>query len=201
MLRDAEGGHDWLHIDRVIRNAKKIMKKEKANKHVVLLGLLLHDIADPKFYDGDASRGIKISEAFLNETGIKKKTKEQVMEIVRDISFKGGFEESKKKSLELQVAQDADRLDALGAIGIARAFNYGGFKGRKLYEPSERPREYKSIHEYRNNDSSTINHFHEKLLKLEGLMNTETAKKMAKKRHEFLIKFLEQFDKEIEGKA
>ena len=201
MLRDAEGGHDWNHIERVLENAKMILKKEKANKHIVLLGILLHDIADPKFQGGDESKGIKISSAFLEETGVDKTTRKQVMEIVKGISYKGGHNEVKEKSLELQIAQDADRLDAIGAIGIARAFNYGGFSGRKIFDPDQKPRDYKDVKEYRLSDSSTINHFYEKLLKLKDALNTKTAKKMAKNRHEFMVSYLQQFYDEVNGNA
>ena len=201
MLRDAEGGHDWNHIERVLENAKMILTKEKANKHIVLLGILLHDIADPKFQGGDESKGIKISSAYLEETGVDKTTRKQVMEIVKGISYKGGHNEVKEKSLELQIAQDADRLDAIGAIGIARAFNYGGFSGRKIFDPDQKPREYKDVKEYRSSDSSTINHFYEKLLKLKDALNTKTAKKMAKTRHEFMVSYLQQFYDEVNGNA
>jgi uncharacterized protein len=197
MLRDAEGGHDWHHVERVLNNAKKILKKEKADKHVVYLGLLLHDIGDQKFHAGDESKGIKIASAFLEETEVDQHTAEKVMEIVREISFKGGFDDARGKSPELQVAQDADRLDALGAIGIARAFNYGGYSNRKIFDPSEKPREYQNSEEYRKSDSSTINHFYEKLLKLTDMMNTSTGKKLARKRHKFMLKFLEQFYEEL----
>lgn len=201
MLRDAEGGHDWNHIERVLENAKKILKKEKADKHIVLLGILLHDIADPKFQGGDETKGIKISSAFLEETGVNKTTKKQIIEIVKGISYKGGYNEVKEKSKELQIAQDADRLDAIGAIGIARAFNFGGFSGRKIYDPNQKSREYKNVKEYRTSDSSTINHFYEKLLKLKDALNTKTARKMAKKRHEFMVEYLEQFYEEVNGNA
>lgn len=199
MLRDAEGGHDWNHIERVVENAKKILKKEKANKHIVMLGILLHDIADPKFHDRDETKGPKISKAFLKEVNVKPGTIKKVMEIVNGISYKGGFNKNKDKSLELQVAQDADRLDAIGAIGIARAFNYGGFSGRKIYDPTQSPKDYQNVEEYRKSDSSTINHFYEKLLKLKDKMNTKTGRKLAKKRHDFMVVFLEQFLKEVMG--
>jgi len=201
MLRDAEGGHDWNHIERVLENAKMILKKEKADKHIVLLGIILHDIADPKFQGGDETKGIKISSAFLEETGVDKTTRKQVIEIVKGISYKGGHNEVKEKSMELQIAQDADRLDAIGAIGIARAFNYGGFSGRKIYDPNQKPREYKNVKEYRSSDSSTVNHFYEKLLKLKDTLNSKTARKMAKKRHEFMVNYLEQFYEEVNVNA
>jgi len=201
MLQDAEGGHDWNHIKRVLDNAKMILKKEKADKHIVLLGILLHDIADPKFQGGDESKGIKIASAFLEETGVDKATRKQVLEIVKGISYKGGRNDVKEKSAELKIAQDADRLDALGAIGIARAFNYGGFSGRKIFDPDQKACEYKDVKEYRSSDSSTINHFYEKLLKLKDVMNTRTAKKMAKKRHEFMVTYLQEFYEEVNGNA
>jgi len=199
MLRDAEVGHDWNHVERVMDNARKILKKEKANKHTILLGILLHDIADPKFHDGDEMKGPKISEAFLKEIKVEPEIIKKVMEIVNEISYKGGFNKKKEKSLELQIAQDADRLDAIGAIGIARAFSYGGYSGRKIYDPSLEPRTYKNIEEYRKSDSSTINHFYEKLLNLKNGMNTKTGKKLAKKRHDFMVIFLERFLKEVTG--
>jgi uncharacterized protein len=199
MLRDAEGGHDWNHIARVVENANKILKKEQADKHIVILGILLHDIADPKFHDGDETKGPKISKAFLQEVNAKPGTIKKVMEIVNGISYKGGFNKNKEKSLELKVAQDADRLDAIGAVGIARAFSYGGFSGRKIYEPKQSPKEYQNVEEYRKSDSSTINHFYEKLLKLKDEMNTKTGKKLAKKRHDFMVIYLEQFLKEVKA--
>jgi uncharacterized protein len=199
MLRDAEGGHDWHHVERVMENARKILKKEKADKHVVLLGILLHDIADPKFSEGDETKSVKIATAFLEETEVKAEISEKVIEVVSGISYKGGFNEQKEKSPELKVAQDADRLEAMGAIGIARAFNYGGFTGRKIFDPDIKPREYKNVKEYLESDSTTINHFYEKLLKLKERMNTQTGKRLAKKRHEFLVEYLEQFEKESKG--
>ena len=201
MLRDAEGGHDWSHVKRVMDLARKILKKEEADKHIVMLGILLHDIADPKFNNGDETKGVKIAKAFLEETQIDIETANQVMEVVRGLSYKGGFNEMKIKSRELMVAQDADMLDAMGAIGIARAFNYGGYAGRKMFDPEIKPREYNNIEEYRNSDSPTINHFYEKLLKLKDRMNTKTGKKLAKKRHEFMVQFLEEFNREIEGES
>jgi len=201
MLRDAEGGHDWNHVERVMALARKILKKEKADKHIVMLGILLHDIADPKFSDGEENKGVKISSAFLKEIEVDADTSAKVMEIVKGLPYKGGFNEREEKSPELKIAQDADRLDAMGAIGIARAFNYGGYAGRKIYDPDIKPREYKNMEEYRKSDSSTVNHFYEKLLKLKDNMNTKTGKKLAKKRHDFMVRFLEQFDRELEGES
>jgi uncharacterized protein len=199
MLKDAEGGHDWHHVERVMENARRILKKEKADKHIVLMGIILHDIADPKFSEGDETKGVKLASAFLKETDVEKETARKIMEVVEGISFKGGFNERSGKSEELKVAQDADRLDALGAIGIARAFSFGGFKGRKIYDPEDKPRDYQDLEAYRNSNSSTINHFYEKLLKLKDMMNTRTGKKMAEKRHDFMLRYLSQFRKEFEG--
>ena len=163
-LENAEGGHDWNHIERVLNNARLILKKEKANKLVVKLGILLHDIADPKFNDGDENKGPNMAKEFLKETELGESEIEQVEDIIRNISYKGGINKNKKNSKEVMIAQDADRLDAIGAIGIARAFNYGGYKGLRMFVPGEKPRKYKTPEEYRNSESSTINHFYEKLL-------------------------------------
>ena len=201
ILKRAESGHDFDHIERVMENAKKILKKEKAKKSIVILGVLLHDIADPKFHDGDEKKANNISKAFLQEAGTDEETISQVLEIVDGVSYKGGYNEKEKMSKELQIAQDADRLDAIGAIGIARAFSYGGFKGRRIYNKKIEPKEYKDVESYRNSDSPTYNHFYEKLLKLKDLMNTKTGKKIAEKRHDFMITYLKQFTKEMKGKA
>lgn len=201
VLKRAESGHDYDHIERVLQNAKKILKKEKANNSIVILGVLLHDIADPKFHDGDEKKAENIAKAFLLEAGTDEETISQVLEIIDGISYKGGHNQKDKMSIELQIAQDADRLDALGAIGIARAFSYGGFKGRRIYNKKVEPIEFKDVESYRNSDSPTINHFYEKLLKLKGLMNTKTGKKIADKRHDFMKVFLKRFLKEMKGKS
>ncbi len=200
-LEKAEGGHDWIHIERVLMNAKKILKKEKADKLVVMLALLFHDIADPKFHQGDETKGPKIAGAFLREMEIPPERIKKIEDIIQNISYKGGHHIKKDLSPELKVARDADRLDAIGAIGIARAFSYGGFKGRKLYDPSVKPEEYQSAEEYRNSNAPTLNHFDEKLLRLKDNMHTRTGKKIALKRHDFILRFLKQFRKEIKGKA
>ena len=176
-------------------------KKEKANKSIVFLGILLHDIADPKFHDGDEKKAENIANAFLLEAGTDEETIGHVLEIIDGISYKGGHNQKEKMSKELQIAQDADRLDALGAIGIARAFSYGGFKGRRIYNKKIEPIEYKDVESYRNSDAPTINHFYEKLLKLKDLMNTKTGKKIAQKRHAFMTVYLKQFLKEMKGKS
>lgn len=199
-LENAEGGHDWFHIQRVFKNAMFIAKDEKkASPLVVGLGALLHDIADSKFHNGDETIGPKTAKEFLATLPIQPAVVEQVVEIIKNISFKGGNFEQTYHSLELDIVQDADRLDALGAIGIARCFNYGGFKNRKLYDPEIAPKLQMTKQEYKNSKSPTINHFYEKLLLLKDRMNTETGKKIAKKRHEFMTGYLEQFYAEIEG--
>ncbi|HET7361418.1 MAG TPA: HD domain-containing protein [Salinimicrobium sp.] len=195
-LRNAEGGHDWFHIQRVLNNAKKIAQQEKVNLFVVELGALLHDIADSKFHDGDESLGPKTTRKFLKEQGVEKNIIIHVSNIVEFVSFKGGNEIQSFTSPELEVVQDADRLDALGAIGIARTFNYGGFKGRPLYDPNIKPNLNLSKEEYKASTAPTINHFYEKLLLLRDRMNTKTGRKMAEERHQFMEYFLEEFYKE-----
>ncbi len=200
-LADAEGGHDWWHIYRVWQLAKEIAKTEAVDTVVVELGALLHDIADAKFHGGDESIGPKKARAFLASQGVEEPTIFAVEQIVRHISFKGGNEASTYSSPELQVVQDADRLDAIGAIGIARTFNYGGFKNRALYDPNILPKLDMTREEYKNSQAPTINHFYEKLLLLKDRMHTSTAKGMAARRHAFMEAFLTQFYKEWEGKA
>ncbi len=198
-LKDAEGGHDWWHIYRVWKAAVSINKVEKANNLVVQLGALLHDIADSKFHNGDESIGPKLAKSFLEEQRVEGVIISGVIDIVENISFKGGFNEGEKKSLELQVVQDADRLDAIGAIGIARAFNYGGFKNRVIHNPSIKPATYNNRETYKKNTAPTINHFYEKLLLLKDQMNTGAGKKMASQRHQFMELYLKQFYLEWEG--
>ncbi|MCM5662343.1 HD domain-containing protein [Galbibacter mesophilus] len=201
-LKNAEGGHDWFHIQRVFKNSLLIAKDEKkADPLVVGLGALLHDIADAKFYDGDETVGPKMAQEFLSSIGVKKNIINHVVKIIENISFKGGNFSQKFTSLELNIVQDADRLDAIGAIGIARCFNYGGFKNRKLYDPDIEPKMNMTKEQYKKNDSPTINHFYEKLLLLKDRMNTETGKKLAEKRHDYMETFLKQFYDEINGRA
>ena len=198
-LQDAEGGHDWFHIERVYKNAVLISQEEDCDVTVVKLSALLHDIADSKFYEGDEEIGPKISRTFLESEHISQEIIEHVVQIIRNISFKGGNFEKTFSSKELEIVQDADRLDALGAIGIARTFNYGGFKNRAIYNPSIPPKLSMTKEEYKNSDSPTLNHFYEKLLLLKDKMNTETGKKLAQERHRFMEKFLSQFYAEWEG--
>jgi uncharacterized protein len=199
-LKEAEGGHDWFHIQRVFNNAMLIAKDEtKASPLVVGLGALLHDIADSKFHQGDETIGPKIAQNFLESLAVQPSVIRQVVAIINNISFKGGNFKQTYQSLELHIVQDADRLDAIGAIGIARCFNYGGFKNRKLYDPEVSPNLQMSKEQYKNSQSPTINHFYEKLLQLKDRMNTETGKRIAEKRHAFMELYLEQFYAEIEG--
>ena len=198
-LQGAEGGHDWLHIERVYNNAKKIASTEKVNSFIVELGALLHDIADAKFNDGDENIGPEKAKAFLQTLKVDDPVIEHVENIIRNISFKGGNFTASFSSPELDVVQDADRLDAMGAIGIARAFNYGGFKNREIYNPEIKPDMEMTKEAYKKSTAPTINHFYEKLLLLKDRMNTATGKKMAAGRHLFMEKYLEQFYNEWEG--
>ncbi len=199
-LKDAEGGHDWWHTYRVLKVTRVIAAEEKANLFICELGALLHDIADPKFHEGDEIKGSIIASEFLKGQGLDSKIITSVTDIIKKISYKGGIEKAIGNSLELKVVQDADRLDAMGAIGIARAFHFGGFSKRKIYDPDITPRSYSSAKEYRSSDSPTINHFYEKLLLLKDLMNTPAGKKMAENRHRFLKDYLHEFYDEWNGK-
>ena len=193
----AEGGHDLNHTLRVLNNAQQIARTLEVNHQVLELGALLHDIADAKFYDGDETVGPKVAKTILEEFEIATEIKEHVVKIVKNISFKNSLEKPTWYSLELAILQDADRLDAIGAIGIARAFNYGGFKGRSFYDFDIPPNMSLTKEVYKNSTSPTLNHFYEKLLTLKENMNTEEGKRMAKQRHEFMISFLDQFYSEI----
>jgi uncharacterized protein len=198
-LDNAEGGHDWFHIERVYKNSILIAQEEDCDIMVVKLGALLHDIADSKFHDGDETIGPKTARAFLESENVFEETINHVINIIENISFKGGNFEKDFHSKELEIVQDADRLDAIGAIGIARTFNYGGFKNRALYNPSIPPNLNMSKEEYKNSNSPTLNHFYEKLLLLKDKMNTATGKKIALERHKYMENFLSQFYAEWEG--
>ncbi|MDQ6762409.1 MAG: HD domain-containing protein [Bacteroidota bacterium] len=200
-LTGAEGGHDWWHIERVWKNAKTIAKEENANILIVELSALLHDIADTKFHDGDENVGPEKAKNFLQSLSLERDIAGHVENIVKNISFKGGNFQSPFYSIELAIVQDADRLDALGAIGIARAFHYGGFKNRELYNPGILPDMQMTKEAYKKSTAPTINHFYEKLLLLKNRMNTLTGKKMAEERHRFMEKYLEQFYNEWNGKS
>jgi uncharacterized protein len=198
-LDNAEGGHDWFHIERVYKNSILIAQEEDCDLTVVKLGALLHDIADSKFHDGDETIGPKTARTFLESENVFEETINHVINIIENISFKGGNFENKFSSKELEIVKDADRLDAIGAIGIARTFNYGGFKNRALYNPSIAPNLNMSKEEYKNSNSPTLNHFYEKLLLLKDKMNTATGKKIALERHKYMENFLSQFYAEWEG--
>ena len=198
-LQGAEGGHDWWHIERVWKNAMTIAKTEKVNLLVVNLAALLHDIADVKFNNGDEEAGPVKAKQFLQSINVLKDVIEHVENIIRHISFKGGNFTQSFTSPELAVVQDADRLDALGAIGIARAFNYGGFKNREIFNPGIAPDMEMSKEKYTTSNAPTINHFYEKLLLLKNKMNTTAGKQMAEQRHAFMEIFLHQFYQEWEG--
>ncbi|MGK4566660.1 HD domain-containing protein [Flavobacterium sp. 3HN19-14] len=198
-LKGAEGGHDWFHIERVYKNALLIAKEEDCDLLVLQLGALLHDIADSKFHGGDESVRPMTARKFLEMQNIPEEVIAHVVNIIENISYKGGNFQKKFTSKELDIVQDADRLDALGAIGIARTFNYGGFKNRALYDPEIQPSLNMSKDEYKKSGSPTLNHFYEKLLLLKDKMNTETGKKIALQRHEFMEDFLSQFYAEWNG--
>ncbi|MCX7548983.1 HD domain-containing protein [Xanthomarina sp. F1114] len=198
-LANAEGGHDWFHTQRVLNNCSLISKNEEVDTFVVSLGALLHDIADSKFTKGDETIGPKLAREFLTSIQVDLDTINHVVLIIKNISFKGGNLTQEFQSPELDVIQDADRLDALGAIGIARTFNYGGFKNRALYNPEIEPNLNMNKEEYKSSTAPTINHFYEKLLLLKDRMNTKTGKEIAAKRHDFMLQYLEQFYAEWEG--
>ena len=192
-LEDAEGGHDWFHIERVWKMARFIATKEGGDLMIIELAALLHDIADSKFNDGNEEIGPELAGKFMTDQGLDTDTRDHVVSIIRGISFKGGHNTSETDSLEFKIVQDADRLDALGAIGIARAFNYGGYKNRALYDPSVSPNLNMSKAEYKKSTAPTLNHFYEKLFLLKDLMNTASGKEIAKERHHYMEGFVKEF--------
>ncbi|WP_121964262.1 HD domain-containing protein [Myroides sp. N17-2] len=201
-LQQAESGHDWFHIERVYRNALNIVEGEgEVDLVVVKLIALLHDIADSKFHGGDETVGPTKARKLLEELSYDQDTIEHVVKGIENISFKGGNFNQVFRSKELDIVQDADRLDAIGAIGIARTFNYGGYKNTLMYDPKIEPKIGMSKEEYKNNVGTTINHFYEKLLRLKDLMNTDTGRQLAEGRHKFMESFLSQFYDECEGNA
>lgn len=202
-LSDAEGGHDWFHIQRVFNTSKLLLQHEEGDPLVVQLAALLHDIADPKFHNGNEQIGPQTAHDFLETQQVSHETTAHVVNIIRHMSFKNSLEQDGETftSKEMDIVQDADRLDAIGAIGIARAFNYGGFKNRELYNPKVPPNLNMTKEEYKKSKAPTINHFYEKLLLLKDGMRTPTGKKLAEKRHQFMLDYLEQFYKEWEGSA
>ncbi len=195
-LADAEGGHDWFHIERVWKLSKHIAAVEQVDGFVVELGALLHDIADSKFNNGNENLGPQKAAQFLDSKGLPSETIAHIQNIIEHISFKGGNQAQTFHSKELSVVQDADRLDAIGAIGIARTFNYGGYKNRKLYDPSIPPKLDMTKEEYKKSTAPTINHFYEKLLLLKDRMNTDTGRALAEERHQLMENYLEAFYKE-----
>jgi uncharacterized protein len=199
-LEGAEGGHDWFHIERVYKNALLISENEKVDRFIVQLGALLHDIADAKFNNGDESIGPKKAREFLKKQYVDEDIIIHIENIILFISYKSSLDTSKKfTSPELDVIQDADRLDAIGAIGIARCFNYGGFKNRSLYDPTIEPNLEMTKEQYKKSTAPTINHFYEKLLLLKDKMNTKTGQLLAKERHRYMEGFLQQFYEEWNG--
>lgn len=199
-LKHAEAGHDWWHIQRVWNNAKLIGQSEKADMLVVELAALLHDIADSKFHDGDEEVGPKIAGEFLESVKVQEDVIKHVQDIIANMSFKSSLGVINFQSLEMHIVQDADRLDAIGAIGIARAFTYGGYKNREMYNPDVQPALNMSKEEYKNSAAPTINHFYEKLLLLKDRMNTITGRQIAIERHQFMETYLEHFNNEWNGK-
>ncbi|TWR30561.1 HD domain-containing protein [Mucilaginibacter pallidiroseus] len=196
-LQDAEGGHDWWHINRVWINARRIAEAEDCDTLTVELAALLHDIADSKFHNGDEEIGPATAGTFLSSINVDEHIVAHVQQIIRHMSFKASFDKASFQSKELFIVQDADRLDAIGAIGIARAFTYGGFKNREIYNPEIEPNLNMTKEQYKNTTAPTINHFYEKLLLLKDKMNTDTGRQMAQQRHIFMHDFLTQFYSEV----
>ena len=199
-LKNAESGHDWFHIERVYKNAKLIAQKETADFFIIELAALLHDIADSKFHGGDDNIGAETAKSFLNTQNIDALISKHVVAIIANMSFSKNIDSKASfNSIELQIVQDADRLDAIGAIGIARTFNYGGYKNRTIYNPNIKPNLHMTKKEYKISTAPTINHFQEKLLLLKDKMNTSTGKEIARERHQYMLGFLDQFYAEWNG--
>lgn len=196
-LATAEGGHDWFHTERVWKTARSIAAHEPCDQLVVELAALLHDIADSKFHGGNEELGPQLAGQFLVQHGQPDQIVQHVQQIIRHMSFKGGNETAPFDSLEMRIVQDADRLDAIGAVGIARAFTYGGYKHRAMVDPAIPPNLNMTREQYKQSTAPTINHFYEKLLLLKDRMHTPTARKLAEQRHQFMLQFLEQFFAEV----
>ncbi len=204
MVKDRLGGessgHDWWHVERVRRNALRIGAEEKkADMFVVEISALLHDISDWKFNGGDEEASSREAVEWLKGLGVDANTMERVSSVIGEVSFKGRGVTTVPSTIEGKIVQDADRLDAMGAIGIARAFAFGGRMGREIYDPDEKPQLHETFEQYKKNRGNTINHFHEKLLLLRDLMNTDTARRMSAERHDFMLEFLDRFSREWEG--
>ena len=198
-LDGAEAGHDWFHIERVYKNVLSINAHEKGDELTVIMAALLHDIADSKFHNGDEELGPIIAGNFLSSIGLEQEIILHVQNIIRNLSYKASLGGVSFQSKELYIVQDADRLDAIGAIGIARAFTYGGYKNRLIFDPEQKPVVNIDKESYKKSEAPTINHFYEKLLLLKDLMKTATGKQMAQQRHQFMELYLEQFYNEWEG--
>lgn len=199
---EGEGsGHDWWHIQRVWDLSKKLSKSESVDTLTVELAALLHDIADHKFHDGDETVGPKVAREWLEHLQVNEPVILHVTEIIKDLSFKGAGVHTPMRTLEGKIVQDADRLDAIGAIGMARAFAYGGFRERELYNPEQSPVMHNSFDAYKNDKGHTINHFYEKLFLLKDRLNTDVAKRIAENRHQFMEEYVKQFLDEWSGKA
>ncbi len=199
-LKGAEGGHDWWHIYRVWKMAAKIAKTETVDTEIVELAALLHDIADPKFHGGDETIGPRTARTFLESQNVDKSITDHVVNIIQHMSFKNSLGEQSFNSKEMEVVQDADRLDAIGAIGIARVFSFGGYKGNPIHDPTMKPKLNMSKEEYKKSNGTSINHFYEKLFLLKDKMNTETGKAIAQSRHDFMQAYVNRFYEEFEGK-
>jgi len=195
-LEGTESGHDWFHIERVWKLSLKIQEKEGGDKLIIELAALLHDIADPKFHNGDETLASKIVNEFLTEQKVDPEIIEKVLFIIENMSFKNRNDAPENLPLELKIVQDADRLDAIGAIGIARTFNFGGYKNNLMYHPDIQPKLNQTKEEYKKSNGTTINHFYEKLLLLKDLLNTKTASEIAEHRHRLMLDFLDEFYKE-----
>lgn len=195
-LEGTESGHDWFHIERVWKLSTYIQEREGGDQQVIELAALLHDIADPKFHNGDETLAAKIVNEFLTKQKLDNETIEKVIFIIENMSFKNRNDAPQNLPLELKIVQDADRLDAIGAIGIARTFNFGGYKNNLIYHPDIPPKINQTKEEYKKSNGTTINHFYEKLLLLKDLMNTNTAKDLATERHQLMLNFLDEFYKE-----
>jgi uncharacterized protein len=200
-LAFAEGGHDWWHIYRVWKSASKMALEEGADEFIVQIAALLHDIADSKFHEGDENIGPEKATTFLKEMKLDTSSINHIEAIIRNMSFKNTFDSTSFNSIELDVVRDADRLDAIGAIGIARTFNYGGHKGSEIYNPKIKPKMNMTKDEYKTSDAPTINHFYEKLFLLKNMMTTITGKRLAEGRHKFMEIYLEQFYGEWDGRV
>lgn len=198
---EGDSGHDWWHIHRVRNTALTLAREEEANEFIVELAALLHDIADHKFHDGDELMGARVAKKWLRNFPIPEDTTNHICQIIATLSFKGANVATPMESIEGKVVQDADRLDAMGAIGIARAFSYGGFKRREMFNPGIPPVMHSSFEAYKNSNGHTINHFYEKLFLLKDRMNTSSGKKMAEERHNYMIEYVERFKSEWKGES